>query len=107
MVCSRRCPGVSLCLLADAMEAKKCNLRTANGCYKDAADLRAELDDFNEAIALYEKVADHSLTSPLTRYSVKEYWLKGSLCGLAAKVGAKDLVPKCLYSFYIARIPRW
>jgi len=58
---------------------------TANGCYKDAADLRADLDNFNEAIALYEKVADHSLTSPLTRYSVKEYWLKASLCGLAAK----------------------
>ena len=60
--------------------------RTANGCYKDAADLRADLDDFLDAISLYEKVAEHSLTSPLTRYSVKEYWLKSLLCGLAAKV---------------------
>src|ERR1700742_3784253 len=94
MVCSRRCPGVSLCLLADAMEAKKCNLRTANGCYKDAADLRGELDDFNEAIALYEKVADHSLTSPLTRYSVKEYWLKACLCGIAVKVSIYDYVER-------------
>ena len=56
------------------------------GCYKDAADLRADLDNFDKAIALYEKVANHSLTSPLTKYSVKEYWLKASLCGLAAKV---------------------
>lgn len=68
--------------------------RTANGCYKDAADLRADLDDFNAAIALYEKVAEHSLTSPLTRYSVKEYWLKASLCGLAANVSADRVSPK-------------
>ncbi|KAH7104130.1 vesicular-fusion protein SEC17 [Auriculariales sp. MPI-PUGE-AT-0066] len=57
---------------------------TANGCYKEAADLRAQLDNFHEAIALYERVATHSLTSQLTKYSVKEYWLRSSLCALAA-----------------------
>jgi len=56
---------------------------TANACYKDAADLHAELDEFPQAIALYEKVADHSLTSALTKYSVKEYWLRAGLCALA------------------------
>jgi len=55
-----------------------------NACFKDAADLHAELDQFSEAIILYERVADHSLTSALTRYSVKEYWLKAALCALAA-----------------------
>jgi hypothetical protein len=60
--------------------------RTANACYKDAADLHAELEDFPQAIARYEQVADHSLTSNLTRYSVKEYWLRASLCALAMGV---------------------
>ncbi|KAJ4484755.1 vesicular-fusion protein SEC17 [Lentinula edodes] len=56
---------------------------TANACYKDAADLHAEIDEFPHAIARYEQVADHSLTSALTKYSVKEYWLKAALCALA------------------------
>lgn len=56
---------------------------TANQCYKDAADLYAELDQFPQAITLYERVADHSLGSNLTKYSVKEYWLKSLLCSLA------------------------
>ena len=60
--------------------------RTANACYKDAADLHAELEDYPQAIALYEQVANGSLSSPLTKYSVKEYWLRASLCALAMKV---------------------
>ncbi|KAF8317596.1 vesicular-fusion protein SEC17 [Clavulina sp. PMI_390] len=58
---------------------------TANGCFKDAADLHAELNEFPAAIARYEQVANHSLTSSLTRYSVKEYWLRAGLCALAMK----------------------
>jgi len=56
---------------------------TANGCYKDAADLRANMNLFPEAIKLYEQVADYSLTSALTKYSVKEYWLRAGLCAIA------------------------
>ncbi|KAL1748447.1 soluble NSF attachment protein [Schizophyllum fasciatum] len=56
---------------------------TAMGCYKDAADLYAELEDYARAIARYEQVADHSLSSSLTKYSVKEYWLRSTLCSLA------------------------
>jgi len=58
---------------------------TANGCFKDAADLHAELDEFPAAIARYEQVANHSLTSTLTRFSVKEYWLRSGLCALAMR----------------------
>jgi len=58
---------------------------TANACYKDAADLHAELDEFTAAIANYERVADHSLSSSLTKYSVKEYWLRAGLCALAMR----------------------
>ncbi|KAF8585554.1 vesicular-fusion protein SEC17 [Ramaria rubella] len=58
---------------------------TANACLKDAADLHAELDEFADAIKLYEKVAQYSLTSNLTKYSVKDYWLRASLCALAMR----------------------
>ncbi|KAF9453861.1 vesicular-fusion protein SEC17 [Macrolepiota fuliginosa MF-IS2] len=56
---------------------------TANACYKDAADLLADLEQYPQAIARYEQVATHSLTSALTKYSVKEYWLRAGLCALA------------------------
>ncbi|KAF5374875.1 hypothetical protein D9758_000329 [Tetrapyrgos nigripes] len=56
---------------------------TANQCYKDAADLHADLEEYSQAIARYEQVADHSLGSALTKYSVKEYWLRAGLCALA------------------------
>jgi len=58
---------------------------TANSCKKDAADLLAELDRFTEAIKLYDEVADYSLGSALTKYSVKEYWLRSGLCALATQ----------------------
>lgn len=60
--------------------------RTANACFKDAADLHAELEEYPQAIARYEQVADGSLSSALTKYSVKEYWLRASLCALAMGV---------------------
>ncbi|EEB91606.1 hypothetical protein MPER_10008 [Moniliophthora perniciosa FA553] len=58
---------------------------TANACFKDAADLHADLEEYIQAITLYEQVANHSLTSALTKYSVKEYWLRAGLCALALK----------------------
>lgn len=67
--------------------------RTANACYKDAADLHAELEEFPQAIALYEQVANGSLSSALTKYSVKEYWLRASLCALAMTVSLRISYP--------------
>ncbi|KAF8213091.1 vesicular-fusion protein SEC17 [Mycena galopus ATCC 62051] len=58
---------------------------TANACFKDAADLHADLEEYPQAIARYEQVANHSLSSALTKYSVKEYWLRSGLCSLAMK----------------------
>ncbi|KAL5641128.1 hypothetical protein ACGC1H_001570 [Rhizoctonia solani] len=58
-------------------------MATANACFKDAADLHAELGNYAHAISRYEQVADHSLTSALTKHSVKEYWLRAGLCALA------------------------
>lgn len=59
---------------------------TANACFKDAADLHADLEQYPQAIARYEQVADASLSSALTKYSVKEYWLRACLCALAMGV---------------------
>ena len=60
--------------------------RTANACFKEAADLHAELEQYPQAITRYEEVAKQSLSSPLTKYSVKEYWLRSGLCALALGV---------------------
>jgi alpha-soluble NSF attachment protein len=57
---------------------------TANACLKDAADLHAELEEYQIAVARYDQVAAHSLGSALTKYSVKDYWLKALLCVLAS-----------------------
>ena len=59
---------------------------TANACFKDAADLHAELEEYPHAISLYDQVARYSLNSALTKYSVKDYWLKALLCTLAMPV---------------------
>ncbi len=59
---------------------------TANNCFKDAADLHAELEEYPIAISLYDQVANFSLGSALTKYSVKDYWLKALLCTLASLV---------------------
>ncbi|KLO17034.1 vesicular-fusion protein SEC17 [Schizopora paradoxa] len=56
---------------------------TAMSVRRDAADLQAELGDYNAAIELYRRVAMVMLESPLTKYSVKEIWLKQCLCALA------------------------
>ena len=65
--------------------------RTANACFKDAADLHAELENYPAAIARYDQVADGSLGSNLTKYSVKDYWLRAGLCALAMGVRSQHL----------------
>jgi alpha-soluble NSF attachment protein len=72
---------------------------TANQCYQQAAELSADLQDFQRSMELYQTVADWSLTSALTKYSVKEYWLRAALCSMAMGVSPlrsladiKDLV---------------
>ena len=65
--------------------------RTANACFKDAADLHAELENYTAAIARYDQVANGSLGSNLTKYSVKDYWLRAGLCALAMGVRYQHL----------------
>ncbi|MBW0464955.1 hypothetical protein O181_004670 [Austropuccinia psidii MF-1] len=57
---------------------------TANACYKDAADIAAQLEQYSLAITNFELVAQNSLSNALTRYGVKEYLFKAGLCHLCA-----------------------
>ncbi|KAH8919659.1 TPR-like protein [Atractiella rhizophila] len=58
---------------------------TANAMYKTVAELAVAVDppDWKKAIERFEQVAKASLSSNLTKYSVKEYYLKAGLCRLA------------------------
>jgi alpha-soluble NSF attachment protein len=96
MVCTRGRGSVGLFATAfNLFFLNFCVDRTANSCFKDAADLRAELEQYPEAIKLYESVASHSLASALTKYSVKEYWLKAVLCALALGVSCEPGLFSC------------
>ena len=76
----------------------------ANGCFKDAADLHAQIDQFAQAIARYEQVADQSLQSNLTKFSVKEYWLRSGLCALANQVRFPKYYQEAIFSNFQYRI---
>ncbi|GAA5889004.1 hypothetical protein JCM8208_007741 [Rhodotorula glutinis] len=56
---------------------------SANACYKEAAELAGTLGQYPRAVSLFERVASQSLGSALTRYGVKEHYLKAGLCWLA------------------------
>jgi hypothetical protein len=86
MVCARGSGSVGPLPPALILFPYLCVYRTANSCFKEAADILAETDEFQAAIKLYETVAGQSLSSALTKYSVREYWLKAILCALAMGV---------------------
>ena len=77
----------------------RANLSTANQCYQQAAELSAELQDYQRSMELYQTVADWSLTSALTKYSVKEYWLRAALCSMAmgVSISCQNQSHKCAY----------
>ncbi|GAA5867051.1 hypothetical protein JCM5296_002736 [Sporobolomyces johnsonii] len=56
---------------------------SANACFKEAAELAATLGQFPRAVKHFESVAAASLGSALTRYGVKEYYMKAAMCWLA------------------------
>ncbi|CEQ40137.1 SPOSA6832_01737 [Sporobolomyces salmonicolor] len=60
---------------------------SANACFKEAAELAATLGQFPRAVKHFESVAAASLGSALTRYGVKEYYMKAAMCWLATAVG--------------------
>lgn len=67
---------------------------TANTMYSKAAERSADIGDYPKAIELYEQVGDWSLGNSLTKYSVKDYWLRAALCSVAMGV---SLRLHCIY----------
>ena len=66
--------------------------RLANKAFLKAADLAALAKQYNRAIGHYESVARASINSNLTKWSVKDYFLKAGACYLANKVHTSQCI---------------
>jgi len=68
----------------------------ANACLLKVAQFSAQLDKYDKAIEIYEKVASGSLDNNLLKWSVKDYFLKAGLCHLCTAdiVSAKRSLDK-------------
>jgi alpha-soluble NSF attachment protein len=63
-----------------------------NACLLKVAQFSAQIEKYEQAIALYEKVAGKSIDNNLLKYSVKGYFFRAGLCHLALG----DTVSICL-----------
>ncbi|KAJ1558430.1 hypothetical protein HK096_000858, partial [Nowakowskiella sp. JEL0078] len=55
----------------------------ANACLLKVGTFAAQLEQYPKAIEKFELVASHSMDNNLTRWSLREYFLKAGLCHLA------------------------
>lgn len=71
---------------------------TANSCKLKVATFAAQLERYSEAIELFEKIGEESLNNQLSKWSVKDYFLKAGLCWLAIPddVGARSALERYL-----------
>lgn len=58
------------------------NNSSANKCLLKVAMFAAQMEKYDKAIQIYEKVASSSLESSLLKYSAKEYMFRAALCHL-------------------------
>ncbi|KAI8320489.1 TPR-like protein [Martensiomyces pterosporus] len=63
----------------------------ANGCLLKVATFAAQIERYERAIEIFERIAEGSVDNQLTKWSIKEYLLKAGLCRLASfdVVGAR------------------
>ncbi|KAJ1832460.1 vesicular-fusion protein S17 [Coemansia sp. RSA 2711] len=68
----------------------------ANGCLVKAASLAAQLENYTHAVELFEGIAEGSIDDSLTKWSVKDYFLKAALCRLAIpdSIGAAEALKR-------------
>jgi len=68
----------------------------SNSCLLKVAQYAAQLEKYDKAIEIYEKVAKNSLDNNLLKWGVKDYFFKAVLCYLAASdlVSAKRSLDK-------------
>ncbi|KAJ2162756.1 vesicular-fusion protein S17 [Coemansia sp. RSA 552] len=55
----------------------------ANSCLLKVASLAAQLEKYGRATDIFESIAEGSVDNQLTKWSVKDYFLKAALCRLA------------------------
>jgi len=55
-----------------------------NACLLKVAHFAAQLEDYNKAIQLYEKIAQENVDNNLLKWGVKDHLLKAGLCRLAS-----------------------
>ncbi|KAJ3278840.1 hypothetical protein HK104_001987 [Borealophlyctis nickersoniae] len=56
----------------------------ANGCLLKVGIFAAQLEQFDKAVEKFEQVATSSMDNQLTRFSLREYFLKAGLCHLCS-----------------------
>ncbi|KAI9503333.1 vesicular-fusion protein S17 [Coemansia spiralis] len=68
----------------------------ANNCRLKVATIAAQLQDYARAVEIFESIAEGSVDNQLTKWSIKEYFLKAALCRLAIPddVGAAEAVER-------------
>ncbi|KAI9223842.1 N-ethylmaleimide-sensitive factor attachment protein, alpha [Blastocladiella britannica] len=68
----------------------------AGGCLLKVATFAGQLEQYPKAIELFEKLAASSMDNNLTKWSVKDYFLKAGLCHMAAEdqVGARQAIDR-------------
>jgi len=54
----------------------------ANACWIKVATFAGQLEQYEKAFQVFEEVASASLENQLTKYSVKDYFLKAGICHL-------------------------
>ena len=59
-----------------------------NKCLLKVAHFAAQLEEYNVAIDRFEYVATDSMDNQLTKWSIKEYFLKAGLCSMCIGVRA-------------------
>ncbi|RHZ43701.1 hypothetical protein Glove_880g13 [Diversispora epigaea] len=68
----------------------------ANNCLLKVATFAATLEQYDKAIEKFEQVATASLDNQLTKWSLKDYFLKAGLCHIAVgdHIGAKRAIER-------------
>jgi len=64
--------------------------KSASPCLLKVAQLSAQLERYDKAAELYERMATEAIDNNLQRYSVKDYLLRAGLCRLVTDVVATE-----------------
>ncbi|CAG8432808.1 11488_t:CDS:2 [Diversispora eburnea] len=81
---------------SDLVDLEKAMQALANNCLLKVATFAATLEQYDKAIEKFEQVATASLDNQLTKWSLKDYFLKAGLCHIAVgdHIGAKRAIER-------------